>query len=135
MAGASFDIAGLLNSVDEIRDGLGDDQIAYRIVTNVEYAPIQEFGSSTQSAQPYLRPAADAVRPKVPSIVRRADSIKEAVRDVAMKCLRRAKEYCPVDTGRLRASLRVEEVGGGTLGEFSGGVDLGSGDVSGEVTG
>ncbi len=35
------------------------DGVVARIGTNVEYGPAQEFGSSRNRAQPYLRPAYD----------------------------------------------------------------------------
>lgn len=136
MAGANFDISGLFRGVETAKGNLGGD-VTYRVVTNVEYAIDQEFGNSRVPAQPYLRPAAHAVKPKIPGIVASADSVEDAVREVALRCLRLAKQYCPVDTGRLRASIRVERVRGGassTMGTFNGGIDLGSGDVSGSVS-
>jgi HK97 gp10 family phage protein len=45
------------------RDLGGDSEgIVARVGTNVEYAPHVEFGTSRQQAQPFLRPALDAVR-------------------------------------------------------------------------
>ena len=41
------------------RDGIG---LAAIIGTNVSYAIYQEFGTSRQAAQPFLRPALDAAR-------------------------------------------------------------------------
>lgn len=44
----------------------GNAQAAEGVVsTNVEYAPYVEFGTSRQKAEPYLRPAAKIVKPKV----------------------------------------------------------------------
>lgn len=129
MAGANLNLGGLFGTVGAIQDRL-DGDVQYRIVTNVEYAIDVHFGTSEQSAQPFLTEAAHAVQPQVPGIVAGASSTKAAVQEVALACLAKAKEYCPVDTGVLRASIRVEEVGGGTLGEVSGSVDLGTGEVS-----
>ena len=41
------------------RDGQG---LNATIGTNVDYAPFQEFGTATQSGQPFLRPALDRER-------------------------------------------------------------------------
>jgi hypothetical protein len=40
--------------------------------TNVVYAPDQEFGTSTQTGKPHLRPGIEAVTPKVGKLVAEA---------------------------------------------------------------
>lgn len=45
--------------------------------TNVEYAPYVEFGTSKAKAQPYLRPAARIVKPKIDRIA--IEKIREAM--------------------------------------------------------
>ena len=138
MAGADLSgIDSLQETIREMQSDLGGDDVTYRIVTNVSYAPYVEYGTSEMAAQPYLRPAANAVRSEIPGIVRSTDSVEDAVRTVALRCLRKAKQYCPVDTGLLRASIRIERRSGGSwspMGSFDGGIDLGSGETSGEVS-
>lgn len=50
--------------VERREDGLSAD-----VGTNVEYAPHVEYGTVTQSAQPYMRPARERVRREFPDTV------------------------------------------------------------------
>lgn len=119
--------SSLGSSANEIADDYGGDgNPEYRIVTNVRYAPHQEYGTSEMAAQPYMRPAVDDVRAELPQIIADAESTQDAVETAALRVLTKAKEYCPVDTGRLRASIRIEGMNGTTLGSTTAEADLGS---------
>lgn len=48
-----------------LRQSLGVQRIGnghYRVGTNVEYAPLLEFGTRQMAARPFMRPAAERVR-------------------------------------------------------------------------
>jgi hypothetical protein len=48
------------------------------VSSNVEYAPDQEFGTSSQTGKPHLRPGIEAVIPKVGKLV--AEAARRAAR-------------------------------------------------------
>ncbi len=51
------DTGRLRNSLTHATEGFGSQEPAVRVGTNVHYAKFVEFGTSKQSAQPYLYPA------------------------------------------------------------------------------
>lgn len=78
--------------------------------TNVEYSVYVEYGTSTQAAQPYLRPAVERAQRESERIFNGADGMDEFVASLALLIEEDAKRRCPVDTGNLRASIRAEKV-------------------------
>lgn len=85
--------------------------VEWKIGTNVEYAAYVELGTSSQAAQPYLRPALKQARSQANGIIAKHNGdIEAAVKEIALVVEREAKRRCPVDTGNLRASIRAERV-------------------------
>ena len=84
--------------------------VRYVVGSNVEYAIHVEFGTSRQEAQPYLRPAARRAVRKLDAIADQVDSPEELCAMLALEIEREAKKLAPVDTGRLKASLRAERL-------------------------
>lgn len=97
---------GVMSALDY--DGFGTQE--YRVGTNVEYAVYVEFGTASQQAQPYLRPAAEQAVAELDQIADDADSADELVEQLALKIEEYAKERAPVDTGKLRASISAKKV-------------------------
>jgi HK97 gp10 family phage protein len=58
---APVDTGRLRSSITLEEEQLPNGLITVTVGSNVEYAPIQEFGSENQPAQPFLRPAARQV--------------------------------------------------------------------------
>jgi len=56
------DTGRLRNSISTAKG----DKTTMFVGTNVEYAPYVEFGTHKMSAQPYMRPAAEKVKQKLP---------------------------------------------------------------------
>lgn len=99
-------IGGVMDALDY--DGFGTAE--YRVGTNVEYAVYVEFGTSSQEAQPYLRPAVEQAVAELDSIADNADSVDELVEILALKIESYAKERAPVDTGTLRNSITATQL-------------------------
>jgi len=87
-------------------DGFGT--VAYRVGTNVEYAIYVEFGTSSNQAQPYLRPAVEQAMAEIDQIS--WDSPEELVEKLALRIESYAKDNTPVDTGNLQGSIKAERV-------------------------
>jgi hypothetical protein len=82
------------------------------IADGVEYGVHQEWGTSKMSAQPFMSPAVEAVRPGFQSAFQNqlTDAQVEAVVvKGAFDIERGAKERAPVDTGALKSSIHVVE--------------------------
>lgn len=77
------------------------------VVTDVPYAPYQEFGTSRMQAQPHVRPAAEEVKANRRHYLRKANDIEEAVELATIDLQKRIRRKAPVDTGRLRDSYEV----------------------------
>jgi hypothetical protein len=104
-------IADTIEAFTSLKNAALDDRDAVYIVgTNVEYAAYVEFGTSTQEAQPYLRPAVRRVARNPGKHVGDVDSTGEMVRKTALAIERLAKQDAPVDTGRLQNSIEAERV-------------------------
>lgn len=84
-----------------------------RIVADgVEYGVYQELGTVKMSAQPFMRPAVEAVRSGFDAAFRNqltAAQAEAVVVKAALDIERGAKERAPVDTGALKNSIHVEE--------------------------
>jgi HK97 gp10 family phage protein len=59
------DTGRLRASISHIEEGFGSDNPSVQIGTNVEYAPAIEFGTSKQSAKPFLFPAFNGNKQKI----------------------------------------------------------------------
>lgn len=82
----------------------------YRVGTNVDYAIHVEFGTSSNQAQPYLRPAVEKAINELDDIADSADSPAELVQKFALRIEKYAKENAPVDTGNLRGSISAQKL-------------------------
>jgi len=105
VAGISISgISTVMSTLDY--DGFGT--VAYRVGTNVEYAIYVEFGTSSNQAQPYLRPAVEQAMAEIDQIS--WDSPEELVEKLALRIESYAKDNTPVDTGNLQGSIKAERV-------------------------
>lgn len=85
------------------------ESVEWTIGTSVEYSVYVEVGTSTQQAQPYLRPALKQVKSRADAIVEKHDGdLEAALKDIATQIEAEAKRRCPVDTGNLRSSIKAE---------------------------
>lgn len=112
---AGMRLLGFNGTINEIRSlqnqVVGENADAIYIVgTNVEYAAFVEFGTSRMEAQPYLRRAAEEVASNPAAHVGTVDGIGDFVKKVALAIERLAKQYSPVDTGNLKASIKAEKM-------------------------
>ena len=103
-----------LSGVESTLDGVGEQwgsSSTWVVGTNVEYAVVQEFGSSSQSGTPYLQPAVkQTMRSDADQLADQAESADELVKLLALSVERKAKKYVAVDTGNLKASISAERV-------------------------
>jgi hypothetical protein len=107
MAGVTMlGLNGVLDALDY--DGFGTQK--YRVGTNVEYAVYVEYGTATNEAQPYLRPAVEQAISELDEHVDSVDSPDELVERLALRIEALAKEEAPVDTGALRNSISAQRV-------------------------
>ena len=92
-----------------IKNTTGDAPV--RVVADgVEYGIYQELGTSRMAAQPFMRPAVEAVRPGFAQAFRGALTREQAevvVVKAAFDVERLAKQRAPVDTGALKNSIHV----------------------------
>lgn len=105
--GYGFVINGLRNLLVKYDD---DADVVWVVSANTEYAAYVEFGTSKMEAQPYMLPAARATARNLDVIAKRTDSLEELVEEAAKDIRDRAKDNAPVDTGRLRDSIKAERV-------------------------
>lgn len=76
----------------------------------VDYGVYQEFGTYKMAAQPFMNPAADAVRPAFEAGIKKLSNLRQAedfVQKVAEDLAGHARAIAPVDTGALKNSIRV----------------------------
>jgi len=86
------------------------------VADGVEYGAYQEFGTSKMAAQPFMRPAIEAVRGPFQKAMSQAWRSTREAQDVVDKTAfsveQGAKQRAPVDTGALRSSIHVEDAEG-----------------------
>lgn len=76
----------------------------------VDYGVYQEFGTYKMAAQPFMNPAADAVRPAFDAGIKKLSNLRQAesfVDKVATDLVGHARAMAPVDTGALKNSIRA----------------------------
>lgn len=114
MAGASLDGVDSLNSSIKAIQGRWFSGTARGTVqSDVEYAFYVEYGTRHMAAQPYMRPAVEAASRRVEQVAHRADSNDELAALLAEEIEAEAKRLVPVDTGKLKASIKVTVTAGG----------------------
>jgi len=96
---------GVLDALDY--DGFGSRE--YRVGTNAEYAVYVEYGTSSNQAQPYLRPAVEKALSEFDRYKREVSSPDELIEHLALKIEEYAKKNAPVDTGNS-ASISAQKV-------------------------
>lgn len=89
-------------------DGFGSAR--YVVGTNAKYAIYVEYGTSSNRAQPYLRPAVESGVSNLDSIANDADSPQELAEALALRIEEEAKREAPVDTGNLQNSITAERL-------------------------
>lgn len=102
-------VGSLIEALDDIEDRWTRD-VRYVVGTSQEYAVFVEYGTSSQAAQPYLRPAAEQTKRELDTIAGQANDINEFVELAALNVERISKEVVPVDTGALKSSIRTEKL-------------------------
>ncbi|CDK39672.1 HK97 gp10 family phage protein [Halorubrum sp. AJ67] len=107
MAGITMlGLDGVLDALDY--DGFGSRK--YRVGTNVEYAVYVEYGTASNQAQPFLRPAVERAVSELDQYASDVDSVDELIEKLAIKIEEYAKKKAPVDTGNLRGSISAQRV-------------------------
>ena len=86
------------------------------VADGVEYGKYQEWGTSRMAAQPFMRPAAEAVRIPFKKAMsqawRSAQQAQGVVDKTAFDVEEIAKARAPYDTGALFNSIHVEDAEG-----------------------
>lgn len=95
--------------LDALSD-LAADSPTWVVGTTVYYSVFVEFGTSRSPSQPYLRPAVEHAKRNLDAYMGSAPSFAAGVAALAYAVEARAKQLAPVDTGRLRASIRAERI-------------------------
>lgn len=109
----------IINALFETREDLQESKATYTVkaggVTirgvDVNYAEYVEGGTSKMEAQPFLYPAMRQVLRRKEVYFKAAKTKDEALRLMAEDVARIARQNCPVDTGRLKESIRVVKNG------------------------
>lgn len=82
----------LAAGLDETADSMTN--VTYIVGTNVEYSVSLEYGNSEHPPYPFLGPAVDDVMGnRADDLIDNADSIEDAIRDIAFAIEERAKYY------------------------------------------
>jgi len=82
------------------------------VADGVEYGIYQETGTSRMAAQPFMHPAAEAVRPGLTQALKNQltdAQVEGVVVKAAFDIEGIAKQLAPVDTGALKNSIHVTE--------------------------
>lgn len=85
-------------------------EATYRVSASTDYAVHVEFGTKHSPAQPYMRPAVNQVMRNSERYAGGADDTDELVENLAEAIAEKARGKAPVDTGKLRDSITVEEL-------------------------
>lgn len=109
MVQVGMSLLGAADVIDSFQYLLGkfESPADWVVGTNVKYSLYVEFGTSSQKAQPYLRPALAKVKRNIGRIVSSASSLNEALRNAALAIEAEAKRLVPVDTGTLKGSIKA----------------------------
>jgi hypothetical protein len=109
--GFNFDleISGI-NSTKQKLENAKPETTSYRVTADTDYAVYVEFGTKSQSAQPFMRQAVNQVMRDADSIAESAESTDDLVETLAEEIADEARDNAPVDTGKLRNSIEVREL-------------------------
>ena len=105
-----------IEGLDDTQDGLeamveSFEMSSHTVVSNVEYAVYVEFGTSNMPANGALRNAIQETMSNLDMVIGGADDPDEITREIAEAVKAGWRRGVWVDTGRLRDSIHVEEVG------------------------
>lgn len=103
-------ISGIDEAQESVEAAKPDNITTRAIVADTEYAVFVEFGTISQAAQPFIRPAVREVLRNPSRHVNSPDTVDEIIGDLVEAIADLAKRKAPVDTGRLRDSIQVKEV-------------------------
>jgi len=95
-------IGAALDMFEDIKDAAEESH--WRVGTNTEYAPAQEFGTTKMPAQPHLRPAVRMVMHDIDRYAAKAKDLPDLIRILALEIEKITKIRAPVDTGQLMNS-------------------------------
>lgn len=120
MAGWGVRLLGfnnLMKALGEIQTQVTETGV-FVVGTNASYGAFVEFGTSSQSAQPFLIPAAREAQRNPAAYIQKhtgtsidqLESTKEVVKVLALAIERDAKERAAVDVGNLKASITSAEL-------------------------
>lgn len=118
--GWDLDVDGIETTASQIETRAENiKDVKYVVGTDVEYAVYLEFGTSEMPPYPFARPAVeDVMTEQADQIVDEAETVQEAVRDIAFAIERRMTYYTSegppgpgVVTGNLKDSIRAERIG------------------------
>lgn len=96
-----------MNALDYEEFGTVEYEVSTETTT---YAVFVEYGTSENRAQPFMRPAARRGVRRLDVIVEEADEPEDIARELAEFIHDEARDEAPVDTGRLRDSITIEEI-------------------------
>lgn len=106
---AGINVVGMTATLDSLED-MKPSEAQYRVSASTDYAVYVEFGTKHMPAQPYLRPAVNETMRQADRLAGEADSTDEFVELIAESIAEKARGQAPVDTGRLKNSITVEEL-------------------------
>lgn len=101
-------LAAMTSQLNTLLNTWGDAE-PWEVEVGAPYAGFVEFGTVHMSAQPYFRPAVEQVGTDVGRRVKAANSSDEVVSQLAKDIEREAQRLAPVDTGRLRDSIKASK--------------------------
>lgn len=107
---ASVNIDGLSGVVASLEAAKPGDTESWQVGSDVEYSVYVEFGTKNQQAQPYLRPAVNQAFRRSDKLAAEANSTDEFIELLAKQIAKNARETVPVDTGRLKRSIKAEKL-------------------------
>jgi hypothetical protein len=111
--GDLMDMVGFDDVMNEFSQALSkvESGATWVVGTATYYAIHVEFGTASQKAQPYIRPAAEKVLARLHEIEKEAKDMDDLIKRIALAIEREAKKLCPVLTGNLKASIEAERIG------------------------
>lgn len=115
MAGGGWgvEVSGLddtTSGLESMVEGYGDMQ-SHTVASGVEYAVYVEFGTKHMPANGALRNAIEETMSNLDTVIAGADDPDQITKNVAESIKAGWRREVWVDTGRLRDSIHVEEVG------------------------
>lgn len=136
-------VGSLLSTIDSLEERWNPKaEVTFVTATGVKYAVFVEYGTKAHTItpndadalnfevggsevfaqrvehpgtepQPFMRTAAEETQRRIDEAVQGANTLEDAVHQVALLVERIAKREAPVDSGTLRASIQTQRLDGG----------------------